>query len=155
MFLGYQTHIKIHTFFHMADVFGLLDHEDESTMMLQNFGIYFPSCLSLPSRRSKPNIREPQSLTLGRLFNCRAFRNLQVALFYWVNVCRAHLRLSLSVRLHGSSPFVGPLKRLVVFQIFSPTCCMCKFLLCSACIVSLLYVWIGSQSLILSCAQKS
>jgi len=46
----------------MADVFGLLDHEDESTVMLQNVGIYLPSCISLPSRRAKCNIQEPQSL---------------------------------------------------------------------------------------------
>jgi hypothetical protein len=65
----------------MADVFGLHDHEDESTMMLQNVEIYFPSCISLSSRRPKPNIQEPQSLTLGRLFNCRAFRSLQAAVF--------------------------------------------------------------------------
>ena len=65
----------------MADVFGLLDHEDESTMMLQNVGIYLPSCISLPSRRAKHNIQEPQSLTLGRLCNCWAFHNLQVAVF--------------------------------------------------------------------------
>ena len=65
----------------MADVFELLDHEDESTVILQNVGIYFPSCTSLPSTRPKPNIREPQSLTLGRLFNCQAFHNLQVAVF--------------------------------------------------------------------------
>jgi hypothetical protein len=65
----------------MADVFGLFDHEDESNMMLQNVGIYFPSCIFSPSRRPKPNIREPQRLTLGRLFNGQAFHNLQVAVF--------------------------------------------------------------------------
>jgi hypothetical protein len=80
MFIGYQTLIKMMnpqlsyhplwsttthmiiyiyiyntTCFHMADVFGLLDHEDESTVMLQNVGIFLPSYLSLPSKRPKPN----------------------------------------------------------------------------------------------------